>query len=681
MSVVFDLKGGTRTGGGALSQFVPKGTPSEVPTFTPPAGYLFSGWSSTPDLINSDIIISAQYELVSGTTYNVTFDLGNGTRSGGGALSQTVPEGSSALAPTVAPPAGYTFTGWNRAFSHVTSNLTVIAQYEVSNEATYTVSFNLGSGTRSGGGALSQTVTEGGAAIAPTVTPPTGYLFSGWSGSFTNVTSNLSITAQYTESNTGSGTTITNGTGRYVRISIPTEGSTKMKLYLEEVEIYVNGSNIAPSGTATQSSDLTSSYSADNAVDQGAGAFTSSATQWNENPWWEVDLGSTVDIEKIVITNITGSNAALLSDFTVTIYDANRNPVHEATNLPNTSVTTLTAATEVSYNVIFDLGIGTRSGGGSLSQTVTSGSAAIAPTVIPPTGYTFNGWSRPFENVTSHLTISALYQQTATGSGTTISNGLGRYIRIAIPTEGTAKMKLYLEEVEVYVAGSNIAPSGTATQSSDLTSSYTADNAVDQGDGAFTNSATQWNQNPWWELDLGATVDIEKIVITNITGTNATLLSDFNVTIYDADRNAVHLAENLPNASVTTLNSESDEIINGVPASWLVANGYALNIAATNSDADGDGHTALQEYLAGTDPNSRSSRFKMRSCKKENNSITLDWESVSGKTYQVWYSPDMSQNSWSIIASGISGAEETTSYELASQSSTALKGFYRIVVN
>jgi hypothetical protein len=61
---------------------------------------------------------------------------------------------------------------------------------------TFTVTFSLNGGTRTGGGELSQTVRSGNSATAPTVTR-SGYTFDGWSGSFTNVTSNRTITAQW----------------------------------------------------------------------------------------------------------------------------------------------------------------------------------------------------------------------------------------------------------------------------------------------------------------------------------------------------------------------------------------------------------------------------------------------------------------------------------------------------
>jgi len=60
--------------------------------------------------------------------HTVTFDLAGGTRTGGGELVQSVPDGGAATAPT-ASRSGYTFGGWDKSFSNVTTDMTVTAQW------------------------------------------------------------------------------------------------------------------------------------------------------------------------------------------------------------------------------------------------------------------------------------------------------------------------------------------------------------------------------------------------------------------------------------------------------------------------------------------------------------------------------------------------------------------------
>jgi len=104
---------------------------------------------------------------------------------------------------------GYTLTGVSTTsgaatdlgngtwrISNVTnlSGITVTASYTLN---TYTVTFDLNGGIYQGGGALSQVVTHGADATLPNDPKRCDYAFNGWSGDWTNVTSNRTITATW----------------------------------------------------------------------------------------------------------------------------------------------------------------------------------------------------------------------------------------------------------------------------------------------------------------------------------------------------------------------------------------------------------------------------------------------------------------------------------------------------
>lgn len=118
--------------------------------------------------------------------YIVTFKDWNGTTL----KTQTIQSGNSATAPSNPTRTGYTFTGWDKSFTNVTSNMTVTAQYKINS---YTVKFVNWNSTV----LKTQTVNYGSAATAPSSPSRTGYTFTGWDKTFTNVTSNMTITAQY----------------------------------------------------------------------------------------------------------------------------------------------------------------------------------------------------------------------------------------------------------------------------------------------------------------------------------------------------------------------------------------------------------------------------------------------------------------------------------------------------
>ena len=156
-------------------------------------GFTFLGWFcgneefdfNTP-ITQSITIIAKWSELPPPATYTVVFVDYDGTVL----KTETVQEGQSATAPQKPSRYGYTFTGWDIAYTNVQSDLTVVAQYV--EKATYQVVF-----MAEGVAVSTQTVYQGEAAIAPN--PPTveNKVFSHWDASFTYVTGDLVVNAVY----------------------------------------------------------------------------------------------------------------------------------------------------------------------------------------------------------------------------------------------------------------------------------------------------------------------------------------------------------------------------------------------------------------------------------------------------------------------------------------------------
>jgi uncharacterized repeat protein (TIGR02543 family) len=121
-------------------------------------------------LISIVFITSCDLLIDNPKTYTVTFK----DHDGEVLKTQTVEHGDAATAPADPTRTGHSFTGWDKDFTNVTSDLTVTAQYDIN---TYSVSFE------SNGGDTVSALT--GVGYGATITEPadptkTGYTFAGW---------------------------------------------------------------------------------------------------------------------------------------------------------------------------------------------------------------------------------------------------------------------------------------------------------------------------------------------------------------------------------------------------------------------------------------------------------------------------------------------------------------------
>lgn len=197
-SIEYNCNGGTLSGGGTDTY-----TTETVFTFPIPtrAGYTFLGWCERADLSdtpitdttnkNSNLTLYAKWRQ---NTVAVNFYV-NGQKVP--ALAQEIPFGGNATLPSLSDvaeyiPEGKVFTGWQGNYTGLTSNTDIIAILQT---ATVTVEFYVG-------GTLvdTQEVVYGGDAILPSLSAieaviPEGKVFTGWQGNYTDLTENTVLTA------------------------------------------------------------------------------------------------------------------------------------------------------------------------------------------------------------------------------------------------------------------------------------------------------------------------------------------------------------------------------------------------------------------------------------------------------------------------------------------------------
>ena len=400
------------------------------------------------------------------TTYTVTFyDWNNAVLK-----TQTVKQGEAATAPTAPSRTGYTFTGWDKDFTNVQSDLSVYATYTENGQpvTTYTVKFCDWNGTV----LKTQTVQQGQSATAPSNPTREGYTFTGWDKVFTNVQSDLTVNAMYTknsvEPDPGTGeltyTTLFNagangwiegaewynqtekiavytsplyraqgGKVTKLRITVNrTAGNTKY-FCLSELEFYDAGGNkIALSASNVASN---ADHNALNPTETDGGGFaalfdgqtsTYFHSAWKNMPtsdhYLEVTLpngGYDAFSFKMLSRARTIENGR--------VYDQSH--TFPGVMVMNTAVELVVGNTpepepEPEYTVTFYDWNNTV----LKTQKVKEGESATAPANPTREGYTFTGWDKAFTNVQSDLSVHAVYTQNSVEPKPELDNDAVYYV-------------------------------------------------------------------------------------------------------------------------------------------------------------------------------------------------------------------------------------------------------------
>jgi len=132
--------------------------------------------------------------------------------------------------------------------------------------------------------------------------------------------------------------------------------------------------------------------------------------------------------------------------------------------------------------------------------------------------------------------------------------------------------------------------------------------------------------------------------------------------------------------TVTATDTDGDSI----PDNWMLshfghATGQAGDKSRATDDADGDGLTNLQEFLAGTDPRNPTSHFAILSITSTGGNVQVGFATVLGKTYQLQYRNDLATGNWLVLADQIFGTGGTI--QIADPTAGSLpKRFYRLAL-
>ena len=108
---------------------------------------------------------------------------------------------------------------------------------------------------------------------------------------------------------------------------------------------------------------------------------------------------------------------------------------------------------------------------------------------------------------------------------------------------------------------------------------------------------------------------------------------------------------------------------NGLPDEWenQYFRGQTMNPQA---DSDGDGTSKLMEYLAGTNPSDRSSKFQPTGT-RDGSIYTMPIQTIQGRTYKVWVTKNLS--SWTLHQTYLGdGTQKVFSFDAAAISSGPL---------
>lgn len=337
-------------------------------------GYEFIGWDQNLEYVTADTTIKALYQV---KVFNVTFyDYYNNVIS-----TQKVEYNKNALPPELGNIDGYEFTGWNQDYNNVKSDLEIKAIYD----KTYTVKFfdynnNL---------IIEKTVKHGSSVEAPNVPTVDGYEFIGWNKNLNNITSNLVINALYkaseytvkfydADNNVISTQNVLHGKAAQ-EVTKPQKNGYTFEKWDTDFNKVTSNLDIKPIFKINKY--VVKFYDANNNVISTQEIEFNSSAIAPSNP------------SKNGYTFIGWNN-----QFDNVTSDLNIYPIFKENTNPNPTTYYTVKFYDANNNVIS-------------TQTIKLGNSAVEPSQPTKVGYTFTGWDKVFDYVTSNLDIYPIFKQ------------------------------------------------------------------------------------------------------------------------------------------------------------------------------------------------------------------------------------------------------------------------------
>jgi fibronectin type 3 domain-containing protein len=266
--------------------------------------------------------------------------------------------------------------------------------------------------------------------------------------------------------------------------------------------------------------------------------------------------------------------------------------------------------------------------------------------------------------VASHATMTFK----PSGMGSTTQNYLGKaqypdpYFNGAIDDFRIYTSALTSGEIGILAAGELGTPQNVAAAPGDSQIALSWNAVV--GAASYTVQRSANSGGPFTDLATGVTA-------TSYVNSGLTDGATWHYTV---------AAHGLPGAGVASVPVSATTYT--AEESWRFEHfGITSNtgVAADSADFDGDGWPNRQEYISGTDPNDRTSLFKINEMQTTENDMMLSFPSVLGRTYRVERSVSLLDGSWSIVQENIPGTGDTIQVTDLGGSGHEMR-FYRVVV-